>query len=165
MFLINPVIAETDEAARLLAAERKAARQSETSFQSQLAVMSYFSGVDFSKFDLDQPMPDLTGKVNGHQSSMTRFAKDGAATKTLRELVLGQDMIASIDLIGSPDTVAQQMGEAMDYVGGDGFLIANDVDSRSVAAVAEGLVPALRKRGLTRTRYEFEHFKDNLLAF
>jgi alkanesulfonate monooxygenase SsuD/methylene tetrahydromethanopterin reductase-like flavin-dependent oxidoreductase (luciferase family) len=127
--------------------------------------MSYFSGIDFSKFDLDQPMPDLTGKVNGHQSSMTRYAKDGAATKTLRELALGQDILASIELVGSPDTVAHQMGEAMEYVGGDGFLLSGDVDRRAIATIADGLVPALRKRGLVRSTYEFSTFKDNLLAF
>jgi hypothetical protein len=39
------------------------------------------------------------------------------------------------------------------------------IDRRSVATVADGLVPALRKRGLTRTHYEFSTLKENLLAF
>ena len=129
--------------------------------------MSYFSQIDLSQFDLDEPMPDLTGKVNGHQSTMKRFAKDGAVgQKTLRKLARGHSTVESMPLIGSPDTVAQQMGEAMDYVGGDGFLLSmGPIDRRSIATIADGLVPALRKRGLTRTHYEFEHFKDNLLAF
>jgi len=165
VYAVNPFIAETDAAARALFEADKARRRSATSLDFALSVMSYFSGIDFSKFDLDQPMPDLTGKVNGHQSSMARYAKDGAAKKTLRELALGQDILASIELVGSPDTVAQQMGEAMDYVGGDGFLLSGDVDRRGIATIADGLVPALRKRGLVREKYEFEHFKDNLLAF
>lgn len=165
MYLIRPIVAETDSAARDLFESLKAARRSDAFVQCMLAVMSYFSGTDFSKFDLDEPMPDLTGKVNGHQSSMSRYAKDGAATKSLRDLVIGQDIVASIELVGSPDTVARIMGQAMEYVGGDGYCIANDVDAASVESITDGLIPALKKRGLTRSHYEFEHFKDNLRAF
>ncbi len=144
---------------------KNAKKESDSSLEFALAVMSYFSGQDFSKFDLDEPMPDLSGKVNGHQSSMSRYEKDGAATKTLRQLALGQDIIASIELVGSPETVAAKMGEAMDYVGGDGFLIASSVDRRNIATIADGLIPELQRRGLTRRAYEYDHFRDNLLAF
>jgi hypothetical protein len=51
-------------------------------------------------------------------------------------------------------------------VGGDGFLLANSYFSRRyVTEICDGLVPELQKRGLTRTHYEHEHFRDNLLAF
>jgi len=40
-----------------------------------------------------------------------------------------------------------------------------EVDRRTIATIADGLVPALRKRGLVRHAYEHVHFKDNLLAF
>jgi FMN-dependent oxidoreductase (nitrilotriacetate monooxygenase family) len=165
MYLVNPFISDTERSARETHEMHLAARQSEDFLHMALATMSYFSGIDFAKFDLDKPMPDLTGKVNGHQSNMDRYAKDGEGGKTLRELALGQDVLESLQLVGTPDSVAEQMGEAMDYVGGDGFLLASPIDRRNVATIADGLVPALRKRGLVRDEYEFEHFKDNLLAF
>jgi alkanesulfonate monooxygenase SsuD/methylene tetrahydromethanopterin reductase-like flavin-dependent oxidoreductase (luciferase family) len=115
--------------------------------------MSYFSGVDFSKFDLDKPLPDLSGQVNGHQSSMARYAKDSEDGKTLRRLAVEHDVVASIPLVGSPDTVASLMAEAMEEVGGDGFLISASLDRRSVATIADGLAPVLRRRGLIRDGY------------
>jgi len=129
-----------------------------------LVQMSYFSGLDFAQFDLDAPFPDLTGRVNGHQSSMTRFAQ-AAGGRTLRETVMDHDTVESVELVGSPDTVAAQMGEVMAAVGGDGYLIATPAHRYSVSAIADGLVPALQRRGLMRTAYSYPLFRDNLLEF
>jgi hypothetical protein len=58
------------------------------------------------------------------------------------------------------------MGEVMEEVGGDGFLIStNDVSRRAVAEVADGLVPALQARGLARKAYGHAQFRDNLREF
>jgi FMN-dependent oxidoreductase (nitrilotriacetate monooxygenase family) len=166
MFMVNPVIAETDADAEAEYDRRWAMRDSEAYLEASLATMSYFSGLDFSEFDLDQPMPDLTGRVNGHQSSMTRYAKDGEDGRTLRELVINHDTVESLRLVGSPSTVATQMAEAMDAVGGDGFLFTSaDFDRRHISAVTDGLVPVLKKRGQVRSAYAHEHFRDNLLDF
>ncbi|MCM3925084.1 NtaA/DmoA family FMN-dependent monooxygenase [Frankia sp. AiPs1] len=164
LFLVNPIIGETDDQARELLAHRRARQRSPELMETVLAQMSYFSGIDFAQFDLDGPFPDLTGRVNGHQSSMTRFA-NAAAGRTLRETVMEHDTVESVELVGSPDTVAAQMGEVMAEVGGDGFLIATPVHRRVVAEIADGLVPALQRRGLMRTSYPHELFRDNLLEF
>jgi alkanesulfonate monooxygenase SsuD/methylene tetrahydromethanopterin reductase-like flavin-dependent oxidoreductase (luciferase family) len=167
IYLIRPIIAETDAIARELHARDKALRASDAFLEPVLANMSYFAQVDFSQFDLDELIPDLTGKVNGHQSTINRYYKDSVINKkTLRQVALTQDYVASIDLVGSPDTVAEMMGEAMDYVGGDGFFLSMfPLDRRTIATITEGLVPALRRRGLVRTHYEHKTFKENLLAF
>jgi long-chain alkane monooxygenase len=76
--------------------------------------------------------------------------------------------VSSVELIGTPDTVADRMGEVMEEVGGDGFLITTPVlrvSRRYVVEVADGLVPALQSRGLARTSYSHEKLRDNLLAF
>jgi hypothetical protein len=58
------------------------------------------------------------------------------------------------------------MGEVMAEVGGDGFLITQDVlTRRSISEITDGLVPELQKRGLTREHYRYEMFRDNLLEF
>ena len=104
--------------------------------------------------------------TNGHQSSLAGFLRK-AGKNTLREAVIDySSMGACVDLVGTPDMVAAQMDEAMQEVGGDGFLIAlPNVSRRSVAEITEGLVPALQQRGLVRTAYEHTQFRDNLLAF
>jgi hypothetical protein len=57
------------------------------------------------------------------------------------------------------------MGEVMEHVGGDGFLVALPVTRRNITEIADGLAPALRRRGLIRSSYTHELFRDNLLEF
>jgi alkanesulfonate monooxygenase SsuD/methylene tetrahydromethanopterin reductase-like flavin-dependent oxidoreductase (luciferase family) len=70
-----------------------------------------------------------------------------------------------MDFIGSCETVAAQMGEAMEEAGGDGFLIFGQMTRRSIAEITDGLVPALRRRGLVRSSYAHKTFRENLLDF
>ena len=68
--------------------------------------------------------------------------------------------------MGSPDAVAAQMAEVMEEVGGDGFLFSMpNVSRRTTAEIADGLVPALQQRGLTRKAYAHKQLRDNLLEF
>jgi alkanesulfonate monooxygenase SsuD/methylene tetrahydromethanopterin reductase-like flavin-dependent oxidoreductase (luciferase family) len=71
----------------------------------------------------------------------------------------------AIDLVGAPDRVAAKMGEIMEEVGGDGYLISNGVTRKSIGEIAGGLAPALKRRGLLRKSYGHELFRDNLLEF
>jgi alkanesulfonate monooxygenase SsuD/methylene tetrahydromethanopterin reductase-like flavin-dependent oxidoreductase (luciferase family) len=132
--------------------------------EGALAGMSYLSGIDFSQYDPDGPFPDLRGMSNGHQSSLDDYMRV-AEGKTLREVAATRHVVESVELIGSPDTVAAKMGEVMEYVGGDGFLIASPVTRRAITDIADGLAPALRRRGLIRSSYSHEYFRDNLLEF
>src|SRR5204862_7177043 len=68
--------------------------------------------------------------------------------------------------VGSPESVAGQMQEIMQEVGGDGFRIFNTYfDRRYIMEVCDGLVPELQRRGLTRKAYAHHHLRDNLLEF
>jgi alkanesulfonate monooxygenase SsuD/methylene tetrahydromethanopterin reductase-like flavin-dependent oxidoreductase (luciferase family) len=74
--------------------------------------------------------------------------------------------VGSLELVGSPDSVAAQMDEAMQEVGGDGFLVYGQPVSREyVWEMANGLAPALRRRGLIRDGYSFKTFRENLASF
>ena len=84
---------------------------------------------------------------------------------TLREAIANHRVQESVKLVGTPDSVAAQMEEVMDEAGGDGFLIAKPVTRRNITEIAEALSPALRKRGLIRSSYEWPTFKQNLLAY
>ena len=57
------------------------------------------------------------------------------------------------------------MGEAIGEIGGDGFMITEGLTRRTIGEIADGLVPALQRRGLVRTRYSHALFRDNLLEF
>jgi len=161
MFIVSPILGDTIEDAQARKARKDAAVAAAP--QGQLIGWSGSMEIDFSQFDLDAPLPD-DAQTNGHQSTLANFRK-WADGRTLREAV--QDYrTESVELVGTPDLVADRMGEVMDEVGGDGFLIWNQPHNRRyVTEITEGLVPALQRRGLMRTSYGHEHFRDNLLEF
>lgn len=162
LYMAYPILAETDAEARERAAQRRISAAQ--NLDMRLAQLGWTTNIDFSGFDLDAPVGELS--TNGHQSSLHNFLRK-AGKNTLREAIIDySSMGASVDLVGSPETVAAQMDEAMQAVGGDGFLIAlPNVSRKSVAEVTDGLVPALQRRGLVRKAYEHAQFRDNLLAF
>ena len=164
LFLVNPVLGGTQEEALA----RKAARlvRAEASIPQLLAFFGKITNIDFGAYDLDTPVDTLDLRTNGHQQSLDDF-KRVAGKKSLREAMLSyRGTSGSVELVGTPDTVAGQMAEVMEEVGGDGFLFSmNDVSRRIVAEVADGLVPALQARGLTRRAYAHAQFRDNLLEF
>jgi FMN-dependent oxidoreductase (nitrilotriacetate monooxygenase family) len=162
LFLVSPMVDETVELAHA-----KARRWIEDPLYIEwvLTEMAAITEVDFSQFDLDEPLPDdLT--TNGERGTLEAFMQRGSG-KTLRELI-GLGLVDTVELIGTPDSVADRMGEIMDEVGGDGFLLtcpSGRLNRRYVAEITDGQVPALQRRGLTRTGYTYEHFRDNLLEF
>jgi len=162
LYLLSPVIAETEDQARWFAEQRgiRAAQD----LAPRMARLGWSLNIDFAQFDLDQPVAELT--TNGTQSTLQNFLMR-AGKNTLREAVIANCSTGyCVDVVGTPDSAAAQMGEIMEEVGGDGFLIAlGDVSRRSVATITDGLVPALQRRGLTRKAYEHSHLRDNLLAF
>ncbi|RAI57836.1 NtaA/DmoA family FMN-dependent monooxygenase [Roseicella frigidaeris] len=164
LYLVNPCLGETaaEAAARLDARKQRAERQ----VPQLLAFFGKITNIDFSRFDLDAPVDSLDLRTNGHQQSLDDF-KRVAGKKSLREAMLSyRGSSGSVELVGTPDTVAGQMAEAMEEVGGDGFLISmGDVSRRTIAEVADGLVPALQRRGLARRAYGHAQFRDNLLEF
>jgi FMN-dependent oxidoreductase (nitrilotriacetate monooxygenase family) len=161
LYLVCPIIGETTEEAFAKKA-RLDANPDILTFN--IAASSKSAAVDFTQFDLDQPPPaDL--RTDGHQSGLAQFlARPG---RTLREkLSVNVFQTTCIDLVGTPEDVAEQMGQVIADTGGDGFLIHNHrLDRRYISEIADGLVPALQRRGLARTEYAYDHFRDNLLEF
>ena len=164
LFLVTPIIAATESEAREREDLRVRAAASPENIEELLWGLSYVSGgqVDFSKFDLDAPMPEIIG--NGEQSSMAQYVK-GNRGKTLREVVTTVRQIGDLGLVGTPDHVAGMMGEIMEEVGGDGFLFYSEMTRRSISEIADGLCPALQHRGLIRSGFSHANFRDNLLEF
>ena len=164
LFLVSPTIGETEEEARLRHAQKmaRAARQ----VPQLLAFFGKISNINFAAYDLDTPVYELTLTTNGHQQSLDDFKKV-TGQKTLREAMLSyRGNNGSVELVGTPDSVAARMEEVMAEVGGDGFLITtNDTSRRILAEITDGLIPALQARGLTRKEYGHTQFRDNLLEF
>ncbi|EHS53945.1 FMN-dependent oxidoreductase, nitrilotriacetate monooxygenase family [Rhizobium sp. PDO1-076] len=165
LFCITPTLGETEFEAR---EKYKRQLSSEHFIIDTLSSLSAITEIDFAQFELDQPLPEKL-VTNGESGTLDKFQQWGSG-KTLRELVVdgGGGLVSSVELIGTPDQVAERMGEVMAEVGGDGFLITTPVlrvSRRYLAEVADGLVPALQKRGLARTSYKHELLRDTLREF
>jgi FMN-dependent oxidoreductase (nitrilotriacetate monooxygenase family) len=163
LFLVAPIIGETEQEAQ----QKKLARgvRAQATIAQRLAHLGKVTNIDFGKFDLDRPLPpDVT--TNGHQQNLDEF-RARAAGRSIRETMADFNATAlSVELVGTPDTVAARMGEVMEEAGGDGFLFSMpNVNRRTLAEVEDGLVPALQDRGLTRSAYTHAQFRDNLLEF
>ena len=161
LYQLSPVLGETEADAQE-ANER--GLSSKRFVDQQLALISALTDIDFSRFDLDKPLPPLT--TNGESTILARFTQQGS-DKPLRQLVR-EGRQGGVDLVGTPDQVAERMGEIMAEVGGDGFLIKNpfhQISRRYIDEVTEGLVPALQRRDLVRTEYTKQTLRDTLLEF
>lgn len=155
LFLVDPLVDHSLEAAE----HRRRILEADVALHvdQHLASASRLSGIDFSRFPLDEPLPKLTS--NGHQSVVDRFVG-----LTPRQVAGRAEL--GIRFTGTVDQVAGMMAEAMQEAGGDGFLIVHaDFTRRYIAEICDGLVPELQRRGLTRRRYEHATFRENLLAF
>jgi alkanesulfonate monooxygenase SsuD/methylene tetrahydromethanopterin reductase-like flavin-dependent oxidoreductase (luciferase family) len=160
MFACAPVLADTSEEAAA-----KKARMTEAAAahaELALAALSNLTHIDFSTFDMDAPLPEL--ETNGSQSTLAEFTK-GNEGLTLREIALKRAGNMGMALVGTAEEVAEQMGETMDQVGGDGFLIAGSLRPKYIAELVDNLVPALQRRGLVRTEYPYDTFRANLMEF
>lgn len=161
LFLVYPFLGETDDEA---VARHHRLVNAPGFVEAALAGIGTVTDIDFSKFDLDQPLPPLT--TNGEQGSLDKFAQWGSG-KTLRQLAQ-ERFDAGLHLIGSPETIADRMAAAMEAIGGDGFLISTPfqrISRRYVTEVCEGLVPALQRRGLVRKSYTKTLLRDTLREF
>jgi alkanesulfonate monooxygenase SsuD/methylene tetrahydromethanopterin reductase-like flavin-dependent oxidoreductase (luciferase family) len=160
MFTCMPTIVKDAQAAedfKKASLHGRAAR-----LDHSLAAMSFLSGIDFSKFDLDAPVGEI--KTNGMQTMLRTFEKFGP-NASLREIMLAPNEGGFNQMVGTADSLAGQMQEAMEEIGGDGFLITGHFKPNYVTSITDELVPALQKRGLTRTDYSGETFRENLYDF
>ncbi|MHC9291845.1 NtaA/DmoA family FMN-dependent monooxygenase [Mycobacterium sp. LTG2003] len=165
LFVVSPTIAATEAEAR---AEVERMLNHPSYIEKSLVNISSNTEIDFKQFDLDQPLPaDLT--TNGERGSLEHFMRgDGSpGAKTLRELVLHRAK-RGLELIGTPAQVAQRMGEAIEEIGGDGFLIAKpgwDMSRKYIESICDGLVPELQRLGLTRTQYTKPTLRETLREY
>lgn len=167
LFLAMPIVAASDSEAQARKEASVAHMKSDAAVEYNLFNMSYVSGgrIDFKSFPMDVPVDqlDMSGG-NGEHSSMAALFKNSEG-KTLRTIAESKFQIGDLGLIGSPDTVAAKMDEIMQEVGGDGFLFYAPTTRQAIAEIADGLGPALKKRGVIRDGFSGSNLKENLLEF
>lgn len=121
-----------------------------TNPEAGLAHFSASTGIDFSRYDLDETI--IYGKSNASQST-TQIAQQRGWTKRqlLQELAMGGRYPV---VVGDATEVADELSSWMDEGEIDGFNLTRTVVPESFEDFIDIVVPALQERGLYKTAYE-----------
>jgi FMN-dependent oxidoreductase (nitrilotriacetate monooxygenase family) len=157
MFAMSVSLGDTMAEAQARKQRRAAALAAD--LEPRLAALSFFSATDMSKRDLDVPLAPVTTNA-----SRTMTEAWTARARTLRDVALDPD-IDGIPFVGTPDSVASDMADAMAEIGGDGFLLTTPLSRRAISEITDGLVPALQRRRQVRTDYSMKTLRGHLQEF
>jgi FMN-dependent oxidoreductase (nitrilotriacetate monooxygenase family) len=124
-------------------------------------------GIDLLQFDLDKPLP-LDLEVNGTTSMFESLKEKARRGISLREAIIdfhwGDDALGTT---GPAKDVARNLVDAMEEVGGDGyiFMATQDANAEVLDGLIDELVPELKRIGAMRTDFPGSTFRENFFAF
>ncbi len=123
----------------------------------------YFNDMDFTRFALDGPFPDLGDFArNGWESATDRIKRTAREEGlTLRQIAV-QETTPKTAFMGTPAQVADTMQVWFEGGGADGFMVNPAILPFGFTDFASGVVPILKERGLFRTQYEADTLHGNL---
>lgn len=131
---------------------------------SGLGTLSVQLGVDASKFDLDGPLPDDLPPTNASHTSRQKLVEmarnDKLTVRQLAQYVGGA--FGSLEMIGTPAMIADQMQEWLQTRACDGFNVMFPYLPGGLDDFVEQVVPELQRRGLFRRDYEGSTLRENL---
>jgi FMN-dependent oxidoreductase (nitrilotriacetate monooxygenase family) len=128
-----------------------------------LSRMSGTLGIDFSKIDLDRPLAaNSTDASRGMLMALANMTGDGNATARDAARMFGAST-GMPQLVGTPEQVADQLEQLWRASDCHGFNITPTTNIKSVEDFVDGVVPLLQAKGIFRTDYESETFRDNLM--
>jgi FMN-dependent oxidoreductase (nitrilotriacetate monooxygenase family) len=157
---IKPNMGPTDAAAEEIWQQRMA----NASIEQGLNTLSYTLNLDLSQFPLDQPLPEDL-KVTGIQSKLESLYPKGERRRTLEELARADAMHETLVMKGSYVSIADQIEDARDQTGVDGFHVRAIDGYGYCVEFVEHLVPVLQHRGLHRREYAGTTLRDHLNEF
>jgi alkanesulfonate monooxygenase len=119
--------------------------------------------IDFTKYSLDDPFPDLP-LIQGTQSRQKLFT-DLARRENLTIRQVFQRAASArghLTVLGTPLSIADQIEEWFTGEAADGFNIMPPVLPSGLTEFVELVVPELQRRGLFRKEYEGNTLRGNL---
>ncbi|MGS0743437.1 NtaA/DmoA family FMN-dependent monooxygenase [Glaciimonas sp. GG7] len=160
LFGLQPIVRSTELEARQRA-EELAER---IPLDAILARLSGVFGVDLSTLDPDRPLAEMETQASRGLMAATVTGADGKAV-TLRQAATTWALSVAIpQIIGTPEQVADEMERTWRETGCYGFNLSPTTNPDSVEDFVDQVVPILQRRGVFRTEYEGESFRDNLMA-
>jgi alkanesulfonate monooxygenase len=153
------VIGDTVEEAKA----KRAKLDSLVNYANAIASLSIALGHDASKFDPDAPLPDKIPESNASKSGRERAIALGRRENlTVRQLALRLGGYSGLAMVGTPQTIADEMEEWLESEGSDGFTVMFPYLPGGLDDFVGRVVPELQQRGLFRRDYEGVTLRENL---
>ena len=160
LFGLQPIVRSTEVEAKARMEDLK----ERIPLDAILARLSGVFGVDLSQFDPDRPMKEMETQASRGLMAATLSGADGG-TVTLRQAAAQWALSVAIpQLVGTPEHVAAEIERMWRETGCYGFNLSPTTNPDSVEDFVDQVVPILQKRGVYRTAYEGETFRQNLMA-
>ncbi|MFH5799127.1 LLM class flavin-dependent oxidoreductase [Haladaptatus sp. CMAA 1911] len=157
---IAPIVGETEDVAR---AKYDQYREN-VDTEATLALLGGFMDLDFSELAPDQPVEHIeTEAIQGAVDALTKHApeRDWTVRDVAEFCGLGS---TSPVVVGSPETVADELERWHAETGITGFNLKEIVRPGTLRDFVELIVPELRERGLVREAYEGETLRENVFG-
>ena len=146
--------------------EARAKRQkldSLVNYANAIASLSIALGHDAAKFDPDGPLPDNIPESNASKSGRERaIALAKRDHLTVRQLAQRLGGYSGLAMVGTPETIADEMEEWLGSEASDGFTIMFPYLPGGLDDFVNRVVPELQRRGLFRRDYEGTTLRDHL---
>jgi FMN-dependent oxidoreductase (nitrilotriacetate monooxygenase family) len=153
------VIGDTVQEAR----EKRLKLDSLVHYDSAIASLSIALGAEASGFDPDGPLPTDIPETNASKTSQALVIKLAKQEKlTVRQLAQRLGGYSGLAFVGTPETIANEMGIWLAEEAADGFTVVLPFLPQGLDDVADRLVPELQRRGLFRKDYEGTTLREHL---
>ncbi|MEZ5854845.1 MAG: LLM class flavin-dependent oxidoreductase [Hyphomicrobiaceae bacterium] len=153
------VVGDTIEEARA----KRAKLDSLVHYANAIGSLSIALGFDASKLPPDEPLPDTLPETNQSKSGRDRaVALASRENLTVRQLAQRLGGYAGLAMVGTPNTIADEMQAWIDAGACDGFTIMFPYLPGGLDDFCAKVVPELQRRGAFRTAYEGTTLRQNL---
>ena len=152
------VVGDTLEEAQ----RKRALLDSLVHYDSAVASLSIALGVDASRFDPDEPLPEVPeteASKSGRERAIALARREGLTVRQLAQRLGGY---AGLSMVGTPRTIADTMEEWLGSGACDGFNVMFPWLPGGLDEFVGQVVPELQRRGLFRREYEGRTLRENL---
>jgi FMN-dependent oxidoreductase (nitrilotriacetate monooxygenase family) len=132
-------------------------------YESAISSLSIALGTDASGFDPDSPLPAELPPTNASHTARAGVLQLAEREKlTVRQLAGRYGGYSGLAFVGTPKSIADEMGKWLDEEGADGFTVVFPFLPQGLDDVVQRLVPELQRRGIFRSEYEGTTLREHL---
>jgi alkanesulfonate monooxygenase len=144
------------------AKEKRAKLDSLVHYANAIGSLSIALGHDASGFDPDRPLPDIPESNQSKSGRERTIALAKRENLTVRQLAQRVGGYGGLAMVGTPQTIADEMQQWLEADAADGFIIMFPYLPGGLEDFCARVVPELQRRGIFRREYEGKTLRENL---